>query len=138
MSDRPVPRRGFLAALSSVYDPLGLAAPISLKGRHIIQNLCRNNLTWDEPIDDSSSYEWLKWNQLMTPQDMNNTRCIKPKNFGEIIHCSRHSFSDACETGYDLSAYIRLVNAGGVVHCSLLLEKSRVTPQSQVHIHFST
>ena len=74
----------------------------------------------------------------MTPQDMNNTRCIKPKNFGEIIHCSRHSFYDACGTDYDLSAYIRLVNAGGVVHCSLLLEKSRVTPQSQVHIHFST
>ena len=135
MSDKPVTRRGLLAALSSVYDPLGLGAPFLLKGRQIIQNLCRNNLTWDDPIDDSSSYEWLKWrNQLMTLQDMNITRCIKPKNFGEVIHCSLHYFSDACETGYSMSAYIRLVNAEGVVHCSLLLGKSRVAPLKFISI----
>ena len=45
MSDKPVTRRGLLAVLSSVYDPLGLGAPFLLKGRQIIQNLCRNNLT---------------------------------------------------------------------------------------------
>ena len=95
MSDKPITRRGLLAAKSRVYDALGLGAPFLLKGRQIIQNLCRNNLTWDDPIDDSSSYEWLKWrNQLMTLQDMNITRCIKPKNFGEIFHCSLHNFSD--------------------------------------------
>ena len=127
ISDKPVSSCGFLASLTSVYDPLGLGAPFLLKGCQIIQNLCRNNLTWDDPIDDSSSYEWLKWrNQLMTLQDMNITRCIKPKNFGEIIHCSLHYFSDACETGYDMSAYIRLVNAEGVVHCSLLQENHKL------------
>ena len=53
MSDNPVTRRGLLAALSSVYDPLGLRAPFLLKCHQII-NLRRNNLTWDDPIDDSS------------------------------------------------------------------------------------
>ena len=62
----------------------------------------------------------------MTLQDMNITRCIKPNNFGEVIHCSIHYFSDACETGYGMSAYIRLINAEDVIHCSLLLGKSRV------------
>ena len=90
----------------------------------IIQNLFRNSLSWDEWINDSSSYKWLKWmNQLMTLQDMNTTRCIKPKNFGETINCSLQYFSDACETGYGISAYIRLINAEGVLHCSLLLRK---------------
>ena len=70
----------------------------------------------------------------MTLQDMNITRCIKPKNFGEVIHCSLHYFSDACETGYSMSAYIRLVNAEGVVHCSLLLGKSRVAPLKFISI----
>ena len=129
MNDKPVTRCGLLASLSSVYDPLGFGAPFLLKSCQIIQNFCRNNITWDESIDDSSSYKWLKWrNQLMTLQDINITRCIKPKNFGEVIHCSIHYFSDACETGYGMSAYIRLVNAEGVVHCSLLLGKSRVAP----------
>ena len=97
MSDKPVTKSDLLAPLSKVYDPPGLGAPFLLKGHQIIQNLCRNNLTWDKPIDDSSSCQWLKWrNQLMTIQDMNITRCIKPKNFGEVIHCSLHYFSDAC------------------------------------------
>ena len=62
----------------------------------------------------------------MTLQDMNITRCIKPNNFGEVIHCSPNYFSDAYGTGYDMSAYIRLVNTEGVVNCSLVLQKSRV------------
>ena len=70
----------------------------------------------------------------MVLQDMNITRCIKPRNFGEVTHCSLHYFSDACETGYGISAYIRLVNAEGVVHCSLLFAKSRVAPLKFISI----
>ena len=70
----------------------------------------------------------------MALRDMNMTRCIKPKNFGEAIHCYLHYFSDACETGYGMSAYIRLVNAGGEVDCSLLLEKSQVAPVKFIYI----
>ena len=43
MDDKPATQRGLLAALSSVYDPLGLGAPFLLKGRLIIQRLCKNN-----------------------------------------------------------------------------------------------
>ena len=70
----------------------------------------------------------------MTLQDMNITRCIKPKNFGKIIHCSLNYFSDACETGYGMSAYIRLVNAECILHCSLLLRKSQVPPLKFISI----
>ena len=64
--DKPTNRRGLLAALSSVYDLLGLGAPFLLKCRLIIQRLCRNNLKWAEPIDDDTAQEWLKWrNNLM-------------------------------------------------------------------------
>ena len=62
----------------------------------------------------------------MALQDMNITRCIKPKNCSEVIHCSLHYFCNPCETCYGMSAYIRLINAEGVVHCSLLVGKSRV------------
>ena len=111
MSDKPVPRRGLLAALNSVYDPLGLGARFLLKGHQIIQNFCRNNLTWDDPTDDSL-YKWLKWrNQLIKLKDMSIIKCIKPKNFGEVIHCFLHYSPDSCEIGYGMSVYIRLVNA---------------------------
>ena len=44
MDDKPATQRGVLAALSSVYEPLGLGAPFLLKGRLIIQRLCKSNL----------------------------------------------------------------------------------------------
>ena len=60
MDDRQPTQCGLLAALSIVYDPLGLGAPFLLKDRLIIQRLCKNNLNWDEPIDDDTAQEWLK------------------------------------------------------------------------------
>ena len=70
----------------------------------------------------------------MALQDMNITRCINPKNFGEVIHYSLHYFSDACKTGYGMSTYIRLVIVEGVVHCSLLLGKSQIAPLKSISI----
>ena len=53
-------RRGLLSMLSSVYDPLGLGAPFMLKGREIIQQLCQEQLKWEEQIDEKSANEWFK------------------------------------------------------------------------------
>ena len=129
MDDKPTTRRGLLAALSSVYDPLGLGAPFLLKGKLIIQRLCRNNLKWDEPIDDDTAQEWLKCrNNLMILDGKSIARCLKPENFGNVVSCTLHHFSDACESGYGRSSYIRLLNQRGQVHCTLLTGKSRVAP----------
>ena len=114
MDDKPTTRHGLLAALSSVYGPLGLEAPFLLKCRLIIQRLCRNNLKWDEPIDDKRWY------------GKSIARCLKPENFGNVVSCTLHHFSDACESGYGQSSYIRLLNQCGQVHCTLLIGKSRV------------
>ena len=135
MDDKPTTRHGLLAALSSVYDPLSLGAPFLLKGRLIIQRLCRNNLKWDEPIDDDTAQEWLKWrNNLMTLDGKIIARCLKPENFGNVVSCTLHHFSDACESGYSQPSYIRLLNQRGQVHCTLLIGKSRVAPLKFVSI----
>ena len=51
---------GLLSTLSSVYNPLGLAAPFILEGHIIIQKLCKENSAWDEPIPRRSKDEWIK------------------------------------------------------------------------------
>ena len=135
MDDKPTTRRGFLAALSSVYDPFGLGAPFLLKDRLIIQRLCRNNLKWDEPIDDDTAQEWPKWrNNLMTLDGKSIARCLKPENFGNVVSCTLHHFSDACESGYGQFSCIRLLNQRDQVHCTLLIGKSRVAPLKFVSV----
>ena len=47
----------------------------------------------------------------------------------KIVETSLHHFSDASEKGYGQCSYIRLVNHEEKIHCSLLVEKSRVTPK---------
>ena len=75
-------RRELLSLLSRIYDPLGLAAPFFLKNRMIIQQLCRDRLGWDEPLDEKLFHEWLKWkNTLVAIENINIPRCYKPTNF---------------------------------------------------------
>ena len=129
MDDKPATRRELLAALSSIYDPLGLGAPFLLKGRLIIQRLCKNNLNWDDPIDDDTAQEWLKWrNNLMTLDGKSIARCLKPENFGNVVNCTLHHFSAACESENGQSSYITLLDQSGHVHCNLLIGKYRVAP----------
>ena len=60
MNNKPATQRGLLAPPSSIH-VLGLGAPFLLKGRQIIQSLWKQNLKWDDPIDDEIAQEWLKW-----------------------------------------------------------------------------
>lgn len=41
LSNKPPTRRGILSTISSVYDPLGFAAPFILPAKKILQDLCR-------------------------------------------------------------------------------------------------
>ena len=129
MVENPSTRRELLSMLSSIYDLLGLRASFLLKERLIIQQLCRDILGWDEPIDEKSSYKWLKWkNALVAMENINIPRCYKPTEFGQIVEHTLHHFSDVSETGYGQANYLRMINENGDVHCCLIFGKSRVVP----------
>ena len=135
MAENPSTRCGLLSLLSSIYDPLGLGAPFLLKGRLIIQQLCRDRLDWDEPIDEKSSYEWLKWkNTLVAMVNINIPRCYKPTDLGQIVEYTLRHFLDASETGYGQASYLRMISENGDVHCCLIFGKSRVAPVKYVSI----
>ena len=57
--EKPSTRCGLHSMLSSVSNPLGLEAPVMLKGRQMIQQLCQDKLEWEKQIDERSAYEWL-------------------------------------------------------------------------------
>ena len=46
IKEKLLPRRGMLPTLSSIYNPLGLGAPLERKGEEIIQSLCAQNFKW--------------------------------------------------------------------------------------------
>ena len=60
LKDKPLTRRGILASISSIYDPLGLAAPFLLQGKQILQDLCKNQAAWDAMVPDEIKARWEK------------------------------------------------------------------------------
>ena len=108
---KPLTRRGLHSILSSVYEPLGIAGPRLLKGRSIIQKLCKNNFKWNEKITQDITFTWNRWlNRLQGLNNLSIQRCYAPEEFGKIPQCSLHHFSDASERGYGQASYLRLVD----------------------------
>ena len=129
LKDQPLTRRGILSTISSVYDPLGIAAPFLLVGKSILQDLCRAKLSWDEEIGEEYRVRWENWkSQLPALERFSMERCLKPANFGTVVSRQLHNFSDASSTGYGQVTYIRIENEKGHIHCAFLMGKARVAP----------
>lgn len=129
LKDKPLTRRGILSTVSSVYDPLGIIAPVILVGKQLLQELCREGIDWDDPVPAHIRSQWEKWrSELPLVETIKIARCLKPPDFGEPVAVELHSFSDASNTGLGQVTYLRLVNSSGQVHVSFLMGKARVAP----------
>ena len=95
IKDQPLTRRGILSTISSVYDPLGIAAPFLLVGKKILQDFCRTKLGWDDEICEEFRVRWERWRgQLPALERFPMERCLKPNNLGVVVSRQIHSFSD--------------------------------------------
>jgi len=123
-----ITRRSMLSMVSSLYDPLGLIAPVLVVGRRLFQDVTRLNLGWDEPVPLQVSEAWIRWlESLESLADIVIPRCIVPDGFQDA-YMELHHFSDASCTAYGCCSYLRCVNKSGQVCTSLVYGKGRVAP----------
>ena len=124
-----------ITIIGSIYDPLGIAAPVLLPGKKILQDLCREKIDWDDEISDAYRHRWEEWRRcLPLLEKFSIDRCLKPDNFGKVVSQQTHSFSDASSTGYGQVSYLRQENDKGEIHCSFLMGKARLAPIKQITI----
>ena len=137
LPDKPFTRRGVLSTVNSIYDPLGLAVPVLLEGRLLLQKLVmmgksRNSakpLGWDDPLPDTLLTQWQRWrDSLVDLEKVSVPRCYYPVGFGTIVRREIHAFSDASEDAIGAVVYLRQVNDNGESHTALLFGQSRVAP----------
>ncbi|KAK3746502.1 hypothetical protein QZH41_001765 [Actinostola sp. cb2023] len=135
MKDKPLTRRGILSTVSSIYDPLGLAAPFLLRGKQVLQLLCKEGIGWDDPIPDSLRAYWEIWrSELPLLEQVEMPRCFRPEDMQDLKTTELHHFSDASLEGYGQCSYLRLVDVNDRIHCSLVQGKARVTPLKPITI----
>ena len=135
LCDKPPTRRGILSIVSSIYDPLGLVAPVLLLGKQILQDICKLNVDWDDSLPEECTLKWHKWRQeVIHLSQLQIPRCYKPSDFGTVVQTELHHFADASTKGYGACSYLRQIDLDGHVCCSLVMGKSRVTPSKIVSI----
>ena len=113
MKPYPCSRRGILATVASVYDPLGFISPFVLIGKKILQTLCVTGADWDDLITEDLNVQWIRWlDGLSELSKIKINRCVKPQNF-LVSAVQLHHFCDASTTGYGCCSYLRLLDENG-------------------------
>jgi hypothetical protein len=131
--DKPLTKRGLLSATASLYDPLGLVAPVLLVPKLIQQDLCRMELDWDDSLPDDKADEFCEWREKTAElSSLQIPRCFQ---LGPSAESDRelHVFTDASEFAYGAAAYLKVITATDV-HVSLVMGKSRVAPLKTISI----
>ena len=135
LKENPNTRRGILSTIASIYDPLGLLSPFILKGKNILQDMCRIATSWDDSLPGDLLSRWECWKaSLDNLAQIQIKRCYKTADLVRISKAEIHHFSDASTCGYGAVSYLRLVDINGQVNCSLLMSKARVAPLKPITI----
>ena len=129
---KPVTRRGMLSGVSSLFDPLGLVSPFSVRGRMLVQELTRLNLGWDEEIPGHIALQWGEWlGELAAVAKFKIERCIKPTGSVEF---QLHHFGDASTRAYGSVSYLRATLSDGQFGTFLVMSRSRLAPMKELSI----
>ncbi|XP_059050307.1 uncharacterized protein LOC131845283 [Achroia grisella] len=124
----PLTKRVILSLIMRVFDPLGILAPIVIRGRILLQNAWRMNLDWDIELPNSETIAWNNWFQdLITTAKIKIPRCYN-HHFLQPSQTELHVFADASAQAYGAVAYWRFTYSNGDVQLALVCSKSRVAP----------
>ena len=118
-------RRGLLSKIAGMFDPLGLAAPATIKGKIGLQRMTIAHAGWDEPLDEEERTWWDKWlKKLEELRSLRIPRCIRPVP-GTDIETEMHIFCDASEEAFAAVAYLRTVRDGKYIASNIIMAKTR-------------
>ena len=132
--DLKVTKRNVLKQVASLFDPLGLFAPVTMRGKVLIQKLWSKKLDWDDPLSDEFSQEWHEIrSDLENIKSVKIDRCIASVNSNLEMKYSLVCFSDASKKAYASSVYL-IQEDGNTVKSDLIFAKSRLAPVKDITI----
>ena len=94
-------KRMILSQMNSIFDPLGLIAPFTIKAKFLMKNLWKQKLGWDDKIlgvDKINIVSFL--NEMPEVENISFKRCLKPE--GAVGNPVLVTFSDASNDALSL------------------------------------
>ena len=126
-------KRIVLQQTMSMYDPLGLVAPFTLKAKILLREAWRLELDWDDPLPPKLYQSWvIFFRSMFLMESLSFPRCLKPS--GVVEDPWLILMSDGSELAYGAVAYVRWPCADGTIEVRLLMSKCRISPVNKVSI----
>lgn len=128
-------KRMILPQVNSIYAPLGLAGPFTVRAKIMMRQLWAREIKidWDDPLPEGYKRDWVKFfSDLFGMNSIKFERCLKPPN--AVGDPSLVLFSDGSESAYGACAYVRWALAGGGFGGSLVMSKNRLAPIKKMSI----
>lgn len=128
-------KRMILSQINRVYDPLGLASPVTVRAKILMRELwtVEEKLDWDDPIPEKQKVNWLEFFQDLRNMDLVIfPRCLKP--FDAIGPPILIIFSDGSDNAYGACAYIRWTLSKEKFDVRLIMSKNRLSPNRKISI----
>ncbi|XP_004521657.1 uncharacterized protein LOC101451129 [Ceratitis capitata] len=129
LKERPatLTKRAFLSDVSTLFDPLGLLAPVTIRSKIWFQEIWRSGVDWDDLVPDDISAQWLEHRSgLLQLTKLKVNRWLGSGVDGSIIEL--HIFADASERAYAATLYARTTQNDGRVTVLLIASKTKVAP----------
>lgn len=129
--DRPFTRRGVLSVINGIFDPLGFAAPVIIKGKLLLRELMNGNSGWDDTLPTELEPEWELWKeslQLLQDVQIRRTYLNAPASLRESVRKELHVYCDASEQAIAAVAYFKAISPDNEQHCGFALGKAKVAP----------
>ncbi|XP_053577874.1 uncharacterized protein LOC128667035 [Bombina bombina] len=127
---KPFTRRGILATVNSLYDPLGFASPITMQGKSLVRELSKDQCDWDSPLLPDREAQWRAWTEgLIHLEDLSIPRPYVPVSLSSTVRKEVCVFSDASTVVIAAVAYLRVIDSSGQCHVGFIMGKSKLAPR---------
>ena len=131
--DEKTNQRKLLRFVVSIFDPLGIITPFTIRFRKVLQAAWNHGPKWDKPLqlDENSDFENLK-KELSSVQDVHLPR--KLLNEIPISSIELHTFTAASELALSAVSYLRIEHIDESVSVAFVIGKARVAPIKRMAI----
>ena len=125
-NDQFTTQRKLLKFVASIFDPLGVIAPLTIRVRKILQAIWYKGPQWDAPLDVQQFPDFLQFkNELPTYQNISIPRALFRRNT-KIQSTALHTFTDASEYALSAVFYLRTEYVDKTVYIVFMMGKARV------------
>ena len=132
--DMKYTKRNFLRKIATLFDPLGLLAPFTIRAKILLQEKWTAGLEWDGEMNIpliNSAQSWFR--ELHDLKQVQVPRCLQ--TVGKTIDSvSLHTFVDASEDAYGAVVYARYTYLDGTISTNIVAAKTRVSPSKPISV----